>query len=228
MATQVTKGKRELIDKANASMVIAIAVAGFVVVFALFACKALWSQRTYQAKVISKKTAAVDQLNKNKETVKKLADSYKVFINTPDNVIGGNPNGTGDKDGNNAKIVLDALPSKYDFPAFITSVEKLLRAKNFTPKTIAGNDDEIAQSPEVTSGKGKNAPVEIPFKFTAETGNYARTKELLTTLELSIRPIKVNKLTITGGDSGEVSVNIDAVSFYQPAKGLTIKQEVVK
>ena len=76
----------------------------------MVASRALWSQRGYQSRVISEKEKAVSQLESNIAATNQLAISYNAFVSTPDNVIGGNPNGTGDRDGNNAKIVLDALP----------------------------------------------------------------------------------------------------------------------
>ena len=93
--------------------------------------------------------------------------SYTAFTGTPDNVIGGNPNGAGDKDGNNSKIVLDALPSKYDFPIYY-QYKKLLSIKGFTPKSISGTDDEVAQSQSKES-----KPVEIPFQLTTDAGDFA-------------------------------------------------------
>ncbi len=219
----VSKGKRELISKANSTMVAVSAIGAFLIVFSLVASKSLWSQRTYQAKVIAKKEKAVAQLEENKKSVEQLKVSYSAFTGTPDNAIGGNPNGSGDRDGNNAKIVLDALPSKYDFPAFVTSVKKLLTMKNFSPRSIGGSDDEVAQS-KASDIK----PVEIPFQFTTEAGDYARAKELLLSTEQSIRPIKIKKLSITGGDGVALQLSIDANSYYQGAKGLTITKEVVK
>lgn len=222
-----TMGKRALIDKANSTMVIAIAVAGFLVVFALFASKALLSQRSYQSRVIGKKEAAVDQLKANQEAVDKLAVNYKAFVETQDNVIGGNPNGSGDRDGNNAKIVLDAMPSKYDFPAFITSVEKLLKTKNFELTSVGGTDDEVTQTG--TQDNAPDAPVEIPFQFSTEVGSYNRVKDALSLLEQSIRPISVRKLTITGGGPGSpITMQTEAVSYYLGAKGVTVTKETQK
>lgn len=223
MAKSINIGKKELINKANSNMVAAVAIAGFVIVFALIASRALWSQRGYQSRVISDKQLAVKNLNTNQQTVKKLAESYHVFISTPDNVIGGNPNGGGDKDGDNAKIVLDALPSKYDFPAFITSVEKLLKINNYSLKTIGGTDDEVAQK----NSESKD-PVEIPFQFTSDIGGYGNVKELLGTLEKSIRPIKIKKISLSGAGGSLIETDVEAVSYYQATKGITITKKVVK
>lgn len=226
--TQNPNGKRALIDKANNRMVITVAISGFLIVFCLVACRALWAQRSHQSQVISEKEKAVKQLKANITAVDKLATSYKEFVGTPDNVLGGNPNGTGDKDGNNAKIVLDALPSKYDFPAFITSIENLLQIKGFELASITGTDDEVAQSQTSDSGK-KSEPVEIPFEMQVTTDSYQKVQLLLTTLEKSIRPIKATSLELTGGQ-GEagISVTLKGVSYYQPAQGLSIEKKVIQ
>ncbi len=214
--------KKALIDKANASMVAALAVAGFLVMFAIIAGRALYSQRNYQGRVIAEKEKAVSQLDTNIQEVEKLAVSYKEFVSAPDNIIGGNPNGTGDRDGNNSKIVLDSLPSKYDFPALITSIEKLLNSKNFRLDSIGGKDEEVAQSKS-----DKDEPVAMPFEMETTVNNYDGVRDLLSTLELSIRPIKVKTVKLAGGTKG-IGLSVEAESYYQAAKGLTIKEKVVK
>src|SRR5690606_10637885 len=118
------------------------------------------------------------------------------FVETPDNVIGGNPSGTGDNDGDNAKIVLDALPSKYDFPALATSLEKILKTRNYQINSISGTDDEVAQSSQTTA----TTPIEMPFELSA-TGNINTAKDLLVLLERSIRPIQVDTVDISGSNA---------------------------
>lgn len=216
------KGKKELIDKANSSIVTVSAVGAFLVVFSIVASRTLWMQRSHQSKVISKKEAAVKQLEANQKAVDQLKVSFATFNNTPDNIIGGNPNGTGDRDGDNAKVILDALPSKYDFPAFITSVKKLLSIKSLPLESITGTDDEVAQGKSTSK-----TPVEIPFKFSSSLGSYMQAKDLLLATEQSIRPIKINKLSMTGGKDAKLQVDVDAVSYYQAGKGLTITKETV-
>src|SRR6266542_3157106 len=121
--------KRALISKANSTMVLATGIAAFVFVFSAVASKTLFSQAAYQNKVISQKKEALSTLKSDISAIGTLKSSYKSFVETPRNVLGGNPTGTGDQDGDNAKIVLDAMPSKYDFPALTASVEKLITAQ---------------------------------------------------------------------------------------------------
>src|SRR6266513_1825089 len=145
MANTLSITKRSLIGKANSTIVVMAAVAAFVIVFSLVAGKALTDQAKYQNKVIAAKKKSLNQLKADLAARNSLVDSYHKFVVTNPNMLGGNTDGTGDQDGDNAKLVLDALPSKYDFPALATSLEKILTGQNLKIQTIAGSDDEIAQ-----------------------------------------------------------------------------------
>ncbi len=216
--------KRILIDRASRTLVIATAIAAFVVVFSLFACKALLSQRAYQAKVIGGKEKAVAQLKTNIDSVSKLVSAYQDFVAPAANVLGGDPKGAGDKDGDNAKIVLDALPSKYDFPALATSLAKIMSDGGFAASGIAGKDDEVNQSQQTAQSNPQ--PIEIPFQLSV-SGPFDKIKTLIDTLEHSIRPFQINKLDMSGSDDN-LSVGIDAKTYYLPEKTLNIQKEVVK
>lgn len=216
--------KRLLIDKANSTMVMVMAIASFVTVFGLIASKALMSQRAYLSRVTSEKEKAVKQLKTNISAVSDLQNSYKAFVSTSENVLGGNPKGSGDKDGDNAKIVLDALPSKYDFPALATSLEKLLTTQTYKIDSITGTDDEINQQANASSPSPK--PVDMPFQVTV-SGTYSALQGLVTTLEKSIRPIQIQFIDFSGSDSS-MQLSINAKTFYQPEKALSITTKVVK
>jgi hypothetical protein len=210
------------IDKANVTMVTIIAVACFLTVFYLVASRAIWQQMSYQSKVISQKTTARNTLVSNLKARDQLVSQYNAFENTTTNVIGGSPTGTGDKDGDNAKIILDALPSKYDFPAVATSLEKLLTSNSLTIDSISGSDDEIAQSGSTATTP---QPVPMPFQMSF-SGNTDQTSALFAALQNSIRPIQVQTVTISGSDA-KVTTTLTAQTYYQPEKNLNIKSEVV-
>lgn len=222
MAKVPASFKRLQIDKANTIMVATVAISAFVVVFSLIAARSLWVKRGFQSRLINEKETAVQQLETNLATVDELVVAYTAFVETPDNVIGGNPSGKGDKDGDNAKIVLDALPSKYDFPALATSLEKILNSKNYTINSISGTDDEIAQSAEQAS----TSPVEMPFELSA-TGTITNAKDLLLLFERSIRPITVDTVSISGTNS-ELQISVTAKTYYQPEKTVNVQKKVIK
>lgn len=221
VAKKGVSSKHVQVDKANAMVVILVSSAAFIATFSLVASKALISQRAYQVKIIKEKTATRNQLDANLQAVKPLAESYKTFVEKPINVIGGIPNGAGNNDGDNAKIVLDALPSKYDFPAVVSSLEKLLKSDQFRLESIKGTDDELNQQVPTANGL-----IEIPFEATV-VGTYAGAKEAISLFERSIRPFQIDTLTISGGDT-DMNLKVVGKTYYQPEKSLKISTKEVK
>lgn len=216
--------KRALIDKANTTTVAAAAVAAFLLFFTLVAGKALLAQIGYQNNVISGKKETLQRLKDNKEARDILVKSYDAFVSTPQNTIGGNTAGTGERDGDNAKIILDALPSKYDFPALTSSLEKFAASQNVSIESIAGTDDEVAQSGQMASTTPKASPLVFQIKV---KGPYLQLQEFTKSLEKSIRPIKMQKISVMATEEG-VSLDVTAETYYQPEKSLELKKEVLK
>lgn len=221
MVKLAVSNKRIQIDKANATVVIMASLAAFMFTFTLFAGKALLSQRSYQSRVIREKTGALKQLKANVKATDSLVESYKKFVDQSVNVIGGSAKGTGDLSGDNAKIILDALPSKYDFPAMATSLEKMFKASNYKLDSITGEDDELAQY-ESTAAQ----LVEMPFQVVL-SGNYDGLNSAITTMERSIRPFHINELTFKAAEK-ELTLTLVAKTFYQPEKSLNITTKDVK
>lgn len=217
--------KRLAISKANTQMVIIVAVASFVAVFCLVASKAVWSQYQYQGRVVSAKQKALDQLKLNITAYKSLASSYNKFDSQNNNIIGGIKNGTGNNDGSNSAIILDALPSAYDFPALTSSIEKILTNGSFTIGSITGTDDQINQQSNTSSATPQAVP--MPFSFTVTNANYTSVQALMNTLQQSIRPIQIDSINLAGG-ANDMSLTVAAHTYYQPATNLKITDKVVK
>src|SRR3989344_3920472 len=224
MAKQAKQSqKRVEINQTNARMVSVLAICSAVVAFSLVASRSLLSQRSYQSRVINEKEKAALTLKVNAEAAKNLAKAYSAFVGTSSNVLDGNPAGTGEKDGDNAKIVLDALPSKYDFPALASSLEKILKDRNYKINSITGTDDEVNQ---LGTASPNPEPVEMPFQISVE-GDYNSMKELVRTLERSVRPFVIQKLQMDAKDNS-INMTISAKTFYQPAKSLTITTKEIR
>lgn len=224
MAKMQLSTKRALIDKTNSKIVAYTAVAAFMVVFTLVASKTLISQAMYQNRVISAKKTAVSQLKTDIQQTSSLVTAYKAFVDTPQNVLGGNPSGSGPKDGDNAQVVLDALPSAYDFPAMATSLEKLLTSQNVQIQSITGTDDEVAQSGNQSSGSP--APVAMPFQISV-TGNYQAIQHLVEAFNASIRPFQIQTMQLSGNESN-MTLTMSAQTFYQPQKVFNVSTKVVQ
>ncbi len=217
--------KHLMIDKANARVVLMVSIAAFLLVFSLVASRTLWNQASYQAKVIGAKQKASDQLKKNIEAMDKLKPSYDAFVGTTTNVIGGSTFGVDVRDGDNAKIVLDALPSKYDFPALTTNMETLVNDQGVGISSISGFDDEVAQSENLNSPNP--SPVEMPFDLTVSETDYGKVQAVIGGFERSIRPIKIQTVDIAGPQD-KLTLKVKALTYYQPAKSLALRSEVVK
>lgn len=217
--------KRLAISKANAQMVAIVSVAAFVTVFCLVAAKAVWSQTRYQARVTGKEEKAHQQLQANIKASSNLVGSYQKFDAAATNIIGGNLGGSGNNDGDNAKIILDALPDKYDFPALASSLEKILTGGGFSITSITGVDDQLNQQGNTSSPTPK--PVTMPFSFAVSNANYTSVQQLVKLLQSSIRPIQIDSIALTGG-ANNMTLTINAHTYYQPAKSVNITQQVIK
>jgi Tfp pilus assembly protein PilO len=218
MAKMQFTTKRLQIDKTNSRIVIYTSVAAFMVVFTLVASKGLISQAMYQNRVINAKKTAVTQLKADVQQASSLVTAYKAFVDTQQNDIGGNPAGNGPKDGDNAKIILDALPSQYDFPALATSLEKLLTSQNVTILSITGTDQEATQA--TTQASGTPVPVPMPFQVSV-SGDYTQIQKLFSTFNSSIRPVQIQSMQLSGNQKN-MSLTLTAQTFYQPAKEFSI------
>jgi Tfp pilus assembly protein PilO len=215
-------GKKAQILQANNVAVIWACVAAFVLAFTAISAYKLIGQIAYQNKVLGAKKTALDQLDANLAARDDLVDAYQVFNSGAQNAIGGNPAGTGERDGDNAKIMLDALPSVYDFPQLATSIETLAVSQGVVITSMTGVDDQVTQSQQ--TGSAQPQAVAMPFTVAVE-GPYAQVQSFVRSLELSIRPIKVTAASFTSGD-GKVTAAITAESQYQPARKFQVEKKV--
>jgi len=216
-------GKKAQILQANSKMVMWASIAAFVLAFTLVSAKTLVGQIAYQNKVIGAKKDALRQLDSNLAARDDLVRAYQVFNSGEQNVIGGNPTGVGERDGDNANIMLDALPSIYDFPQLATSIEFIAGLQQVSITSMSGVDDQVTQSQQ--SGSAQPESVAMPFTVAVE-GPYAQVQGFVRSLELSIRPIKVVSVNFTSGD-GKVTATINAESYYQPTTRFQVEEKVL-
>lgn len=217
--------KRAIINSDNTKILISVSVTVFVVFFCAFSMRALFSQASYQQRVIDSKKDALKIAEKNQKNTEDLEASYLSFATEPINVLGGNPDGTGPLDGSNPKIVLDSLPSVYDYPALSSSIEKLLLDNGYQIETIGGTEDSSLASSD-TDKKSASKLVEIPYPLSIRS-TVDGTKQLLEILERSIRPFEVEKVTLSGSGNS-VSSRIIMKTYYLPETGVQVTTKVVK
>jgi hypothetical protein len=211
-------------EAANSRVVIVTAIASFVIIFSLVASKTLFSRAQYQNRVENAKRLTLTTIKSDITASNTLTNAYDTFDSSTTNIIGGSSTGTGVSDGANSKIVLDALPSSYDFPALTTSIEKMIGDRGLQILTIAGIDDQLTQQTNIASTTP--SPVAMPFSLSAK-GDYASLQSFVTDLQNSIRPFQIQTITASGAQDG-MTLTITAQTYYQPAKELNITTKAVE
>lgn len=227
MAINLSK-KHLQIDSAQSRMMLVIAVSTVIIVFCLVSAKALLARATYQNRVIDARHAAVKQIEQNINNANTLVTQYnEVFEGaSPTNIIGGKNDPSPSAippDGNNGRIVLDALPLSYDFPALLTSVSKILANNSIGGPSIGGTDQSSILD---SSPSAKPQPTKIDLSISGN-GGYHNAQTLIKDFERSIRPFDITKLSLSGSESSLV-MSIGLSTHYQPAKSLMIGSKEIR
>ena len=215
--------KQTQAQRAKSTAMAVIIIASTIVVFCLVATNVMLNNASHQRRILAVKQTAAKQLETNINDINTLASQYKAFSSASTNIIGGSTNGTGPSDGSNTQIVLDALPSQYDFPGLTASVEKILTSRSVQLQSISGTDNESS----ITAKPLPNPqPITMSFSFGA-TSNYNNIKRVFNDFQKSIRPFHVVSLQLSGTDA-QMTVNASIDTYYQPTKTLSITSKEVK
>jgi hypothetical protein len=228
MKVEVPKSLHGQIAKAQSSLFFIVIAATVVTVFCLVSTKSLLSQGGYQRNVINQRNKAVKQLKDNLAAANQLKDQYNnVFENSgPINIIGGKNNPSPDAvppDGDNARIVLDALPNSYDFPALVTSLTKILQSDNINNPSVGGSDQSLSIT-STPSASPQQVNIDVPISGVA---SFANIQKLLADLQRSIRPFDITALQVNGG-ANNMSFNFTMTTYFQPGMSLDVGSKVIK
>jgi hypothetical protein len=220
--------KRQQIENAGRTMFIWVAIASVAISICLVTAQFLFQKWSYNNRVLTAKYKASDTLKKNLTSAKQLQDSVNALVSN-DNLASVKTN----VDDPNTKIILDALPSRFDATALATSLQQaILSRSGVTVEGISVPSDPVTSTAaggsagSTTSTTIGSTPQEMKFEITV-SGSYDKIRNMMLDLERTIRPMKVLAITL-GGDDSAMTANISGVTYYQPSKTATIKQEVVK
>lgn len=220
------KFKKLNIEKEQRQIILVVAVAAVVSVFCLVSAKALLSQAAYHRKVINAKNAAVKQMKANVDSVNTLKTQYEAFNSMNPNAIGGKNTSSANAvppDGDNSRVVLDALPTNYDFPALITSVAKIMSLSHIGNPGVSGSDQSASTSSDPSSNP---QPIEIPLTITGMS-SYGGAQSLIGDFERSTRPFDITHLQLSG-TSDATTISATVKTYFQPAKILNTGTQEVK
>lgn len=208
--------KRQAIDKASRTMLLWIIAASVGVSFFLVGAQFLYSQFVYNNKVYAAKSEAASTLDQNLVNIEELKNAFGPLD------AGTNPNVSSTK-------VLNALPRELDTSAFGSSLQQAITPRSgvtLDAVDIQGADDASEES-EGTGEAVEADPTPKEIKLTATVvGSYDQLTEFIRDLEITIRPIKINTLSVTGSDSN-TRATLELTTYYQPSKGVVIEEEEV-
>lgn len=198
--------KRQAIDNAKNTVVATMVVASIVISFSVVTINFLWGLRGFNSRVISEKEKARDVLEENVENIEVLKDNFSIF----------------ERGDVTSQEVLDALPSKYDFAALITSVDSLAKRSGMLLESFSGEDRSLNALQEDT----QPTPIEVPFNITV-SGDYEGLQDFINVLHRSIRPIAVESLELSGSDES-ITAEIRLITFYQPQTSIDVETKEIE
>ena len=222
-------GKKTQIISINNLRVISTSIAVFIVIFCFFAIKSLYSEGQYQNRVIAAQKKTLDVLNSDLSSVKNIESAYKAFnSNLEQNIIGGNTTVTTGNNGDNSKIILDALPTNIDVPAWSLNLNNLNLLLGQPPSFITLDPKSVAIDQAIVSPSFK--PVPIPI---ALAGSFASNPDnignIFDSIYKSIIPIKIISVSITASSAGKPSlITFTGSSNYQAPYKFSTSTEIVK
>ncbi len=217
------------IEQSQQKVTAVLAIATIISVFSLVSAKQLWSQAHFQRHVTSARHQSALALVSDVAAANQLSTHYNSVFETstnPSNIIGGkNTTSKNAKppDGDNARVVLDALPSSYDFPALISSLTTILKNDNISSPTITGTDQSATAN---NTPSANPQPVVIQLSMSG-TGSVKQVKKLMDDLDRSIRPFDVTQVQLRGSNAS-MNFTLSLKTYYQPAKSLVIGSKVVQ
>lgn len=204
------------IKKASSVVFLTVAAASVVVSFSIVFLNILWGTSQFNAKVQDKQEETRDTLIDNLEVAPKLQQSFN-NLEIGGELIPGQQN-----DKKNSEVVLDALPSKFDYPALVSSINNLAKTTSVSLSSVQGTD--IGEEAAQTSNSPE--PVEIPITVEVE-GPYDSIKKFLQGIENSIRPLNVINMNLSGTDKN-LRATVVLNTYYQPAVNLNVESEEVR
>lgn len=206
-ASPLISTKRLQIEKSKRTILAAVIVASVVASMSIVTTKFLWDLGRHYSQVIGQKEAARDTLKTNLANAQQLKEKFNQFDNASDQIT--------------AQTVLDALPSKYDYPALVTSIDALAKRSGVGVDSINGED--LGDS--ALSSDTNPQAVAMPINITV-VGTYEDLETFVTNLGRSIRPFTIKTIEIRGSDQ-IITADIAMETYYQPSVNLDVIKEAV-
>ncbi len=209
--------KRQQIIASGKVVFVWVAVAAAALSFCAVSAQYLFTKWQHNNDVLGAKYTAAEVLSKNITNATSLTQNVNALEANPDLAsVKTNPSDP------TTKSVLDALPTAFDPAALATSLQQIVLSQSGV------SIENITVPQELQAGVLPNDPTPQPMPFSfIVSGSYDKIQRMVNDIERTIRPIRINNMTMTGNDSN-LRVTVSATTYYQPLKSVTVKEKVIK
>jgi Tfp pilus assembly protein PilO len=125
--------------------------------------------------------------------------------------------------GKQADTVQQGMPSDVAFPELINVMEHMAGSSGVQLQSVAPNQ-AVASAPASASGVTTAQSTGFSIQL---TGNYAAVTQFIKDTELSLRPMRVNDITLTGS-SNSLTATMDLTTYYQSSANINDTTETIK
>ncbi len=201
--------KHVKIKNSSKIVYITIMVSAIVIAFSLAILNSLYGQWRFNERLHAEKERVLDKLETNLANAKSLKSSFASLEAAGEIIPGqnGRPNST---------VILDALPSRYDYPALATAMDVLAEESGVILDSFDGEDAETQA--EVSAVEPR--PIEIEYTMSV-TGSYDQINQFMQNIERSIRPISLSDVALSGKTT-ELRGAFSMITYYQPTVDLNV------
>jgi len=203
----VISTKRLQIERSKSVILGTVVASAIVISMAIVTTKFLWDLGRHYSAVNGQKEIARDTLRRNLDNAQQLKGKFAQFDDAGDGIT--------------SQTVLDALPSKYDYPALVTSIDAIAKRSGVTVDSVTGEDLGDSALTSETNPQAVAMPVTVSVK-----GAYGDLAKFVQNLHRSIRPFTIKHLEIRGTDQ-VITADILLETHYQPAINLEVVKEEI-
>jgi hypothetical protein len=223
--------KRQQIANANRTMFMWVAIVSALVGIAIVGSIFLFQQAMFNEKVLKLKSTTASTLRSNNKAIPELENQVREMNTNQALTDAMAPNQT-----QPIRVVLDALPSDANSPAFGSSLQAkflndpALKIESLNVDPVVGVESQTDSSVvNASRSDSSDNTHEITFRFSVSTdiNNVSALKALLQKLERSIRAIDPTSLKIET-QGARILLSVEGRAFYEPAKTVELKEKTVK
>lgn len=220
--------KRQQIENTNRHIFMWLAGAAIIVSISLVALQFLAREFLFNQKIINEMSKTNKTLDDDIAAGKALQTKVNALIT--DHTLDSLKYQSTNTKTTGLNVILDALPVDGDATAFANSLQAMVlprsgvAIRSLPTSTDAGVDDGATDP--ATTGSASSAPT-LAFKAGFD-GSYDQVKQAFTDIERVIRPINLTKLELKAKEGGALQVDVEGVTYYQPARTLDLKDKEIK